>query len=215
LTAASLDILRGASLACRFFGLIFGQEPTEDLLRALNDQHLLEDWPLGDADARSREGGALIRAFAAQHGVRPYELARRDYTELFIGPEHPLKQWESVWTTQDRLLFGDSASEVGEIYACHGFVAHTQEPNDHIALEYSFLAELLNLIVQSAESGEAGEVARLTLEARNFLERHLGSWAECFLEELERRATTDFYRGVAMLCRATQDAIHNELGAMR
>jgi TorA maturation chaperone TorD len=170
---------------------------------------------LGDADARSREGVELIRAYLAQYGARPYDLARRDYTELFIGPEHPLKQWESVWTTQDRLLFGDSAIEVGEIYARHGFVAQTQEPSDHIALEYSFLAELLNLIVQSAENRETGDVARLTFEARNFLERHLGSWVECFLEDLERRAATDFYRGVAMLCRATLDAIHNELGAMR
>ncbi|MHC1711274.1 MAG: molecular chaperone [Solidesulfovibrio sp.] len=214
LSEARLDILRGVSLACRFFGLVFGREPTEDLLRAMKEQRLLEKWPLGDADVRAREGAELIRAFLVQYGDRPYELARRDYTDLFIGPERPLKQWESIWNTQDKLLFGDLAGEVGAFYARSGFVVQNQEPSDHIALEWSFLAELVDRIVRSGKERNTGELAHWLFETREFHDKHLGRWATCFLEELERRATTDYYRGTALLCRSTLDTIHNELGGM-
>jgi TorA maturation chaperone TorD len=199
----SEDLLKGASLACRFFGLLFHHEPSDALLHGLNSHALLEDWPLPVPDQDGAEGLALLRGFLKQRIGDASALARREYTALFIGPERPLGQWESVWTSEDKLLFDESSMAVRAFYARHGVAAPGPDPEDHIALELLFLGELLDGTSLASEAGEVAESERLKQEARLFFERHLGRWAGMFLDELESRAVTDFYRGAAKLCRAS------------
>lgn len=202
------DMLLRASLACRFFGRVFQEAPDDGLLQALKEQALFAAWPLPGRDRDAREGLRLLRSsLEGEAGA----AVREDFTALFIGPEDPLLQWESTWTTKERLLFGEPTGAVRAFYARHGLEASGPEPEDHVALEFAFLGDLLERAEAAGEGGDARAAADLLAEAGAFYAEHLAQWAGAFLQELERRAATAFYRGAALLCRASLGALDTVL----
>ncbi|NMC48261.1 MAG: hypothetical protein GYA47_02355 [Desulfovibrio sp.] len=198
------DMLRGASLACRFFSRVFHEAPGKDVLSALREQDLLSSWPLPGESPQARLGLDLL---ARSLEKETPSLIREDFTALFIGPVNPLRQWESTWTTEERLLFGEPTLAVRECYARLGMAVSGTVPEDHIALELEFLGELLQRAAQARENGEPAMAAAWMEEAETFFAGHLGRFAGSFLLELGRRAATDFYRGAALLFRATLDTL--------
>lgn len=197
------DLLRGLSLAYRFFGWLFHNEPTELSLQTLREQDLLGQWPLPDDRPETSEGLSLLRNFLNRPKEEPLQAIRREYTELFIGPDHPLVLWESVWTTRDKLLFGEPTFAVRASYARHGVVTSNAEPDDHIALEMSFLGELLARAALALDERNLSGGESLILEACDFWRAHLAKWAGLFLQDLRERAKSDFYRGAALLALGT------------
>jgi TorA maturation chaperone TorD len=198
------DILRGASLACRFFSRVFHEAPGTDFLSSLREQGLLCAWPLSGEGPHARLGLDLLAKSLEEETP---SLIKEDFTALFIGPVNPLRQWESTWTTEERLLFGAPTQAVRECYARLGMAVSGTVPEDHIALELEFLGELLERAAQAQENGDAATADAWTEEAETFFAGHLGRFAGSFLLELGRRAATDFYRGAALLFRATLDTL--------
>ncbi|QLA14786.1 TorD/DmsD family molecular chaperone [Desulfolutivibrio sulfoxidireducens] len=198
------DMLRGASLVCRFFSRVFHEAPEKDVLSALREQDLFSSWPLPDESPHARLGLDLLAHSLEEE--TPSRI-REDFTALFIGPVNPLRQWESTWTTEEGLLFGEPTLAVREDYARLGMAVSGTVPDDHIALELAFLGGLLERAAQARENGESAMAAAWTEEAETFFAGHLGRFAGSFLLELGRRAVTDFYRGVALLFRATLDTL--------
>jgi len=203
--------LMGAVLACRFFGLLFRAAPGKTLLRSLRDQGLLTNWPLAGGGAQAERGLGLMRGFLCLPVEEAVSLTQREFAELFVGPEQPLNQWESVWTSREKLLFGESTLAVREAYACYGMETPGPEPDDHISLEMTFLGELLGRAAEASGQGDAAGAAELIAACAAFYATHPARWAKLFLRELEARAATDFYRGAAMLCAATLDSLEGSL----
>lgn len=204
------DLLQGLSLACRFLGMLFTVSPEPAFLEDLHRQGLLEAWPLPET-ADAGQGLALMKGFLSLPGREA--KAGRDYTELFIGPDQPLMQWESVWTTRDKLLFDEPTMAVRAFYARHGVAAPGPEADDHIALELTFLGELLERAVLAADKEQEDETEGLVQEAAAFHAEHLSRWAASFVRQMRDRAATDFYRGAALLCRATLEHMETVLGS--
>lgn len=70
---------------------------------------------------------------------------------------------------------------------------------DHVALELFFMAELCR---RASFIQEVEDMKRLQEWQREFFQAHLNSWMAEFVDVLEKKTDTEFYRGIAQLLRA-------------
>jgi TorA maturation chaperone TorD len=117
-----------------------------------------------------------------------------DYTRLFIGPYRlPCPPWESVYTSQKKMMMQDAADEAKRAYADFGVAV--DEPTvmpDHIGAELNFLS----LVFQRA-SEENGKTPRSGGIAETFLHEHLLKWVPRFTRDMEEAAETILYKALA------------------
>lgn len=158
--------------------------------------------------------GTELDAFAASlAGKGPDELegVRRelaaDHSATLLGMSRaPVPPYESVYTSPQRLMMQDARDEVLRAYRAAGLAkdAAYHVPEDHVSLELDFMAALARRCAEGL--GErTPEGARRAEEAlgaqRSFMDGHLRRWVPQLADDLEARAATPFYRGVAQLLR--------------
>ena len=151
-----------------------------------------------DGDAMS-EGMGLIGSYGEAgedaEGDRLTELAV-DFVRVFIGHgtdgHSAAYPYESVYTSNKRLLMQQARKEVAAMYASCGIAAQPswKEGEDHIASELEFMQ-----ILCLREDGQKQSLAK----QREFLETHLLNWVPQMAADMKRFAKTDFYRGLACM----------------
>ena len=109
--------------------------------------------------------------------------------------------FESVYTSEKRLLMQEARDEVLAIYRAAGLDKQDswKEGEDHIALELEFEQILANRTVEALERGDEDEAFSLLTTQKNFLDDHLAAWAPMMTSDMRRFAKTDLYRGLAHL----------------
>lgn len=187
----------GRLLVGRFLTLAFLRPPGAPELEQLLP--LLAELPMETQHPAVRRGVEKLAAYGrwvSEQSIAMDEAAhllRRDYATLFEGPG-PLvaPPWESVYRTEERTLFGPTTLQVRDAYRRWGLQPERSgsEPEDHIALELTFLTFL-------AEQAEGRTEA--AAEREHFLKEHLLKWVGPFTEAMEQGAETLFYQGVAAL----------------
>jgi TorA maturation chaperone TorD len=124
-----------------------------------------------------------------------------DYTRLFIGPYRlPCPPWESVYTSQNRLMMQDAADDARRVYAELGLAI--DDPSvmpDHIGAELNFLS----LVYERAADGNSKQLDRTRI-GMAFFRDHLMKWIPQFTADMEMAATTSLYRALA---RTTKNAL--------
>lgn len=131
----------------------------------------------------------------------------RDYARTFIGHGNNGRSaaypFESVHTSEKRLLMQEARDEIVEVYRESGFAvdASWEDPEDHIALELEYMQMMARRARQALEAGEDERALELLDEQRAFLLRHLLSWTPFLANDMERIAQTDLYQGLALLTR--------------
>ena len=136
-------------------------------------------------------------------------LLLQDFTALFIQrTTSKVYPWESVYTTHDHTLFGPSTLEVQDIYDSFGISlgASEHEPLDHLGLELMFLSLLSQKGVEALaqeEGAQEDEVEHLAQMIHDFLTQHILVFAHDFLDTMESRAQTDYYKAVCSFARET------------
>jgi TorA maturation chaperone TorD len=136
-----------------------------------------------------------------------------DYARLFLSlnkfPAHPS---ESVY--REGFLMQNSRDEVLRTYWNHGIDKKTDytEPEDHLAIELSFMAYLAEQ-AHEALSKKEDTVAIGYIRAQvEFLEKHLLKWVPQLVKDILRTGQTPFYKSLAVL---TQDFLEIDLVATR
>lgn len=173
--------------------------PDTEVLSTLAQPGQLEAWPL-ERDELTVSGLALLRE--SQTSGETIKDLEHDYYALFVGPGPLLAPpYESVHRSIEHLMFEADTLDVRAAYAAAGLVSATlgNEPDDHIGLEFGFLAHLcLRALDQLDEGDLAGASATLDTHTR-FLDGHVLVWAPDLLHMVTEQARTCFYRGVAAL----------------
>lgn len=183
MTHTAPDFTLAAAAICGFGAQVLRPGIPPGLLARAAAEGLAGAWPLAPG---TPEGQAALASLARALDPLDAEAIAADNTRLFLGPADPVPVWESVWTTEEHLLYAPCEAEVRACYAASGFAPPcTNEPADHLSLELAFLAALLSRGEEDA--------------ARAFLAAHLGRWAAPCLGEIACRATTDFYRAIPAL----------------
>lgn len=197
--AAARELLEERALACGFLSMAYLQEVTTDFLERLRDEPPALDGEMG--------------AFAASLAEADLEEVRKElaaeFARVFLGMSaSPVAPYESVYTSELRLLMQEARDDVRRLFRAEGFSVATDVrlPEDHIAFELEFMGRMCRKELAALEAGDAEEARRCHEVQRGFFEAHLENWLPAFCADVRKRVRTAFYRGVVELTESYLDA---------
>lgn len=180
------------------------------LYRVEIDQPFLDElrsmrFPANTGNADVDEGYRRLAKYLSNVWENSVTDLAVDYVRAFIG--HGVDAFsaaypfESVYTSEKRLLMQDARDEVLAIYRSAGLEKQEswKEGEDHVALELEFIQILCNRTVDALKKGDEDEAYALLVTQKNFLEDHLLAWAPMMTADLKKFAQTDLYQGLAYL----------------
>ena len=180
---------------------LFRVEIDEELLKELRGMRFPAKTGNDDVD----KGYRLFAKYLSNAWENTLTELAVDYSRVFIG--HGVDAFsaaypfESVYTSEKRLLMQDARDEVLAIYRSCGLDKQDswKEGEDHIALELEFERILAERTVEALRKGDEEGAIGLLSTQKNFLEDHLIAWVPMLIIDMKRFAKTDFYLGLAYL----------------
>ncbi len=178
---------------------LYKKEADEKLLKSLsamtfpsgNDNELLKGYTLIGSYIKTASDLLTDQACL----VKTQEELAVDFARVFlaagIAKGEAAFPFESVYTSKKKIVMQEAWEDVKRVYATRdvGLLKEDGELlEDHISCELEYMAYLI--------SENAGAKEQLS-----FLEAHLVNWVPAFTADMERFATTDFYKGLALLTR--------------
>ena len=196
----------GEMLMFGLLGKILYQVPDADWLQSLADDEVFLEFPFACSQPDVVKGQQFLSAWNKKyqngHVGECLEDIKIDHTRLLVGiGTTPVVPWESVYFSDDHLLFQERTLEVRGWYQQFGLeiINKYHEPEDHIGLELAFLSHLANLTLTAYANQDETQVNRFLLTQRDFLQKHLIAWGPMWCDLLDQYARTDFYQGVALV----------------
>ncbi|MGQ0287301.1 Tat proofreading chaperone DmsD [Pasteurellaceae bacterium 22721_9_1] len=182
------------STSGRLLGALFYYEPSSTQLSPIFQFFQQADW---QQDWETEVSGEIIEKIA--HGIHSPEI-EAEYQALFIGPNNLIAPpWGSVYLDPESVVFGESLIELRQFLQQHqlSFTSDNNEPEDHIGLMLMFAAYL------------AENQPDLLAE---FMQKHLMTWVERYLELMANQQQSLFYQGIAQLTQLTLQGWQQYLG---
>ena len=189
-------------LAYSFLGKAFFEDPTVELFNTLKEEALFADWPLEGSNNTMQAGLDILQPYCDQWDEAAIQEVKGDYARLFIGPNHLLAPpWESVYRSEERLLFEKETLQVRAMYRQYGLALPSDclQPDDHFGLEMFFVAHLCRLGLNAIENEEKSILENVQQTLADFFEEHICQWADLFLADVKTNAITPYYQGLAVL----------------
>jgi TorA maturation chaperone TorD len=125
-----------------------------------------------------------------------------EYANLFLGVglKHVYLS-ESVYLGKDHLLYEAPYHEIIEAYKSLGFTKDEKftEPEDHVAVEFEFMALLCRWATQTMEKHDIENALTYLSLQKEFLEDHLFKWVPELCRKLDDATTGSFYKALAHL----------------
>ena len=197
-----VELLIAHELTYSFLSRVFYEPPSQELIDTLAADNLFDAFPLETDQSEAEIGLTLLRDFCTSWNADDLEALQQDYRRLFVGPDHLLAApWESVYRSPDHLLFGPQTLEVRHEFQRFGMPIPKlgSEPEDHIGLEFRFIAHLCELGLTAIDRERPDVLNAATTEIRSFLSNHLLQWASQCLNLVIEYSQSDYYRGCAHL----------------
>lgn len=162
-------------------------------------------FPASTGDAPIDRGYTLIVTYLSQHGSDAVHDLAVDYVRTFIGCENTAYSaaypFESVYTSEKRLLMQEARDEVAAILKSEGLGVGSdwRDPEDHIAVEFQYMQVMSERSAAALRARREADAWSLLTKQRNFMEDHLLSWVPMMVEDMREKARTDFYQGLSYL----------------
>lgn len=199
--------LKGRETMYSFLGRICEKETDERLLKDLlaRKELFLKYKSIVELDANVKEGfeelhSYLTRLSEEKLSEAMLELAV-DYANLFLGVGHVRGKGiahpsESTYLVGH--LYHDVVDQVFEAYLGEGLIKSPdfEEPEDHIALELSFMAHLCRKAIISLNNGKQQDLLKYLNMQKTFLVEQLLKWAPKLAEDIIKNANTLFYKAL-------------------
>lgn len=185
----------------------FKHQLTAEVLAKIIENKIFQEYPFGFSSTNKDKGLELINTWLDKGRENFNESLQElafDYNKLFVGPDKVLAPpWESVYTSEERMVFTGPTMAVRDFYRRHNieYQRLNQEPEDHFAVELEFMAHLIARQKEALARKEEDLMQYYILEQRKFMVEHLQQWAYLFLEQVYQKASTDYYRGLALFAR--------------
>jgi putative dimethyl sulfoxide reductase chaperone len=203
---ASQETVMGVILLYGTLGKLLNHFPQLEDIKNIVQQDIFSELPFASDQPESEKGLEMLQKWSSQYSDsftgQDFDELRADYTRLFIGPGKVLAPpWESVYYSEERLIFQEQTLKVREWYRRFGLESEKihNEPDDHIGLELSFLAHLSALRLKAMQEKNEGAFNGYLKAQHQFLKQHPLKWAPLWCEMVDKHAQTDFYRGLALL----------------
>ena len=199
--AALISITEQRSATYGLLSRLYRVEVDEEFLKEMKGMR----FPAATGNSQVDEGYRLIATFLSNTWGNTITDLAIDYVRTFIGhgvdaftAAYP---YESVYTSEKRLMMQDARDEVLAIYRSQGLDKQEtwKEAEDHLALELEFMQILANRTVDALKAGDEDAAIELLTTQKNFLEDHLMAWVPMMTSDMRRFAKTDLYKGLASL----------------
>ena len=184
-------------LLARLYRVEVDEETYEELRQA--------SFPAQTGNENLDEGYRKIATYlSSNHDDAVLQLAI-DYVRIFIGHGNTAYSaaypFESVYTSEKRLLMQEARDEIMELYAKAGLVigGGWKDPEDHVALELEYMQIMCERAREALEAGQDSQALELVAMQRDFLLDHLVSWVPMMTTDMRRFAKTDFYQGISLV----------------
>lgn len=188
----------------RFLSRVYILEVDETLLSQMKQL----DFPQDPASADLKSGYQLLADCVARYGGSDVIDLEVDYARIFLaaGVAQGLAAfpYESVYTSKKHLMNQEASSDVHILYAAKGRKAREDMyriPDDHIGLEFEYMAELCEEAAKAAEDGADAKAEESQKEQKEFFLQHLNRWVPIFAGDVAKYAQTDFYKAIAKITR--------------
>lgn len=186
------------------------------LYRSEVDEQLLDElhgmlYPVDSGNEDMDKGYLYIATYLSNLWSGSLEELRVDYSRTFLGngvdgyaAAYP---FESVYTSEKRLLMGDARKEVRRFYRRNGMKKNSdwKEGEDHLALELEFERVLCDRSLDALLEGDEDGAEKLLSTQYEFLREHLVSWFPMMAADMNRCAQTKLYLGLASLTKGFLD----------
>lgn len=184
-----------------FLARLYREEVDAELL----EQLMATDYPVSSGNASMDAGYYALAKYLSNAWVDPLTKLSIDYTKTFLGSGidtySAAYPFESVYTSEKRLLMQDARDEVLAIYRSCG-LDKSESWNvgeDHLAVELEFMQVLAVRAARALRAGEQEKAFSLLNTQRNFMGDHVASWVPVFVNDVRRFSDTLFYQGLADL----------------
>jgi len=207
------DIASGRAAFYDLLRTVFEHLPSPDLFAKIRDgefERLLVSYrELGEQGIRA--GLDRISSYQVAARERPEEDVLTelavDRTRILRGTGHAGMKPPYEGLYRKGASFADSVSGVRQFYRKAGLVPDetVTDAADYLCVELDFMKQLcLREETLRLEEGEVGETIAKTIAQtialeEEFLRVHLGNWVGAFCSAVEKHASTDFYRGFALI----------------
>ncbi len=182
-----------------FLARMYRVEADAELLDSLRAMR----FPASTGNATADSGYRLLTSYLGKVWDNTVTELAVDYVKTFIGNTNELDgaafPFESVYTSEKRLLMQEARDEVLAIYRAYGLDKSLtwKEGEDHIALELEFMKILSQRTAEALRADDEDSAFTLLMTQKNFLGDHLGAWAPMLTVDMRHFARTDFYKGLA------------------
>lgn len=180
---------------------LYRVEIDADLLKGMQAMR----FPLHSGDDDIDKGYMLIATYLSNLWDNSLTDLAVDYTRTFIGHGNDAYSaaypYESVYTSEKRLLMQTARDEVLAIYRSEGLDKQSswKESEDHIAVELEFMQILCQRAKETLLKGDEDAAFKLLTTQRNFLTDHLYAWTPMLAKDMKKFSKTDMYQGLAYL----------------
>jgi putative dimethyl sulfoxide reductase chaperone len=180
----------------RFLATIFADEISEELYKALKSDAFLK--ALKGASERfyvkeMRHGTQVLFEFMDSAGLETFQNLKYEFADLFLNAgDNPVIPYESFYADREPTLYGETVFQMRDFLRKQGLHKDPEypEPEDHISIEFDFLAEL------NRREGVGDKSAANT--RRDFGRRHM-AWRTEFCGVLHSADKSGFYKALAEL----------------
>ena len=114
--------------------------------------------------------------------------------------------YESVYTSETHLLMQEARDEVRAIFRAARVMPNTEGdgdiPEDYAPLELTYMGMLNARLADALERGSSpDEVAGIAREQQTFFAGHVANWMGAMLDDVDKVASSDFYRAFSRALR--------------
>ena len=183
----------------RFLSRLLRKEVDAELLQTLKSI----DYPAETGTPEIDTGHYEIAKFLSNDWPDVLTELAKDYVRCFIGygmeSHSAAYPYESVYLSEKHLMMQSARDEVLAVYRSQGVDKQPdwKEGEDHVALEFEFMAILADRAAEALRAGDEALHDELAATAAGFMEAHILKWVPTMLAEVDHRAKTGFYLGVA------------------
>lgn len=209
----NLELLKYRELMYRLLAGMFIEEidrPMLDKLMALEFPAVEgeENW-VQDLSAGFDMLKEALSAFAGKSEEEKDMLLEdlaADYAKTFLAAGDAAGKaafpYESVYTGADSQFGGSVQMNLKADYAAKGLSMREDMFRifeDHVGLEFSFMAELLKEQQEAMASGDRKKADKLSKEQKEFFRRHIANWVMLFAADIYKYSEKEFYRSIARI----------------
>lgn len=171
-----LAMLRVRGWVYKFLAQVLYNEPDKENLKAFSEENLFSLMVAEGEENSAVAELAQILEDMKSYESRKWEELRQDHIALFSNSGPVLATpWESVYLSEERILYDEHTLAVQDFYKKWGFEAVRKEkgPADHAGMECSFLAALTMLCINALQEGRDDKIRPNLLVQSEFLKDHL------------------------------------------